>query len=46
MQDTEKGLSTTDIDLQSFYDASVVCATQVEPYSGASNINILTLMQC
>ena len=35
-----KGLAITDIDLQSFYDASVVCATQVEPYSGASNINI------
>ena len=35
-----KGLPTSDIDLQSFYDASVVCETQVEPYSGASNINI------
>ena len=35
-----KGLSTNEIDLQSFYDASVVCETQVEPYSGASNINI------
>ena len=35
-----KGLSTSEIDLQSFYDASVVCETQVEPYSGASNINI------
>ena len=35
-----KGLSISDIDLQSFYDASVVCTTQVEPYSGASNINI------
>ena len=35
-----KGLAITDIDLQSFYDASVVCTTQVEPYSGASNINI------
>ena len=35
-----KGLSTSDIDLQSFYDASVVATTQVEPYSGASNINI------
>jgi predicted phage tail protein len=35
-----KGLAISDIDLQSFYDASVVCATQVEPYSGASNINI------
>jgi hypothetical protein len=35
-----KGLSTSEIDLQSFYDASQVCETQVEPYSGASNINI------
>ena len=35
-----KGLAITDIDLQSFYDASVICTTQVEPYSGASNINI------
>jgi hypothetical protein len=35
-----KGLAISEIDLQSFYDASVVCVTQVEPYSGASNINI------
>ena len=35
-----KGLATTDVDLQSFYDASVVCATQVTPYSGGSDINI------
>ena len=35
-----KGLSTNDIDLQSFYDASVVCETQVTPYSGGSDINI------
>jgi hypothetical protein len=35
-----KGIATADIDLQSFYDASQVCVTQVEPYSGASNINI------
>ena len=35
-----KGLAISDIDLQSFYDASVICTTQVEPYSGASNINI------
>jgi hypothetical protein len=35
-----KGLAISSIDLQSFYDASVICATQVEPYSGASNINI------
>jgi hypothetical protein len=35
-----KGIAISEIDLQSFYDASVVCETQVEPYSGASNINI------
>ena len=35
-----KGLATTDIDLQSFYDASQVCITQVTPYSGGSDINI------
>jgi len=35
-----KGLSTSEIDLQSFYDASQVCETQVTPYSGASDINI------
>jgi hypothetical protein len=35
-----KGLSTSEIDLQSFYDASQVCETQVTPYSGGSNINI------
>ena len=35
-----KGLSTTDIDLQSFYDASVICETQVTPYSSGSDINI------
>ena len=35
-----KGLATTDVDLQSFYDASVVCSTQVTPYSGGSDINI------
>ena len=35
-----KGLSTSDIDLQSFYDASVICATQVTPFSGGSDINI------
>ena len=35
-----KGIATADIDLHSFYDASVICETQVEPYSGASNINI------
>ena len=35
-----KGLTTSEIDLQSFYDASQVCVTQVTPYSGASDINI------
>jgi len=35
-----KGLATSDIDLQSFYDASQVCVTQVTPYSGGSDINI------
>jgi len=35
-----KGLATTEIDLQSFYDASLICETQVTPYSGASDINI------
>ena len=35
-----KGLSTDEIDLQSFYDASQVCETQVTPYSGGSDINL------
>ena len=35
-----KGLTTSEIDLQSFYDASQTCITQVAPYSGGSNINI------
>src|SRR5210317_291569 len=35
-----KGLTTSEIDLQSFYDASQVCETQVTPYSGGSDINI------
>ncbi len=35
-----KGISTSNIDLQSFRDASLVCITQVTPYSGASDINI------
>ncbi len=35
-----KGLSINEINLQSFYDASVVCQTQVTPYSGSGNINI------
>ncbi len=35
-----KGIATSDIDLQSFYDASQVAVTQVTPYSGGSDINI------
>ena len=35
-----KGVAISEIDLQSFYDASVVAETQVTPYSGASDINI------
>jgi len=35
-----KGLSISEMDLQSFYDASQVCETQVTPYSGGSDINI------
>ena len=35
-----KGIAVSEIDLQSFYDASVICETQVTPYSGASDINI------
>ena len=36
-----KGIATTDIDLQSFYDASQVCITQVTPFSGgSSDINL------
>ena len=35
-----KGLSVNDIDLQSFYDASQVCVTQVTPYSSGDDINI------
>jgi hypothetical protein len=35
-----KGLTASEIDLQSFYDASQVCVTQVTPYSGGSDINI------
>ena len=35
-----KGLTTSEINLQSFYDASQVCETQVTPYSGGSDINI------
>ena len=35
-----KGIATSNIDLQSFYDASQVCVTQVTPFSGGSDINI------
>jgi len=35
-----KGLSINEIDLQSFYDASLICETQVTPYSGGDDINI------
>jgi len=35
-----KGLAVSEIDLQSFYDASQICETQVTPYSGGSDINI------
>jgi len=35
-----KGIATTDINLQSFYDASQVCVTQVTPFSGGSDINL------
>tara|TARA_B100000683_G_scaffold275893_1_gene328045 strand:+ start:283 stop:2376 length:2094 start_codon:yes stop_codon:yes gene_type:complete len=35
-----KGLATTDIDLQSFRDASQVCITQVTPFGGGSDINL------
>ena len=35
-----KGIATANLDLQSFFDASVVCATQVTPFSGGSQINL------
>ncbi len=38
-----KGLLTDELDLQSFYDASLVCATQVTPFSGGSDINIFDI---
>ena len=38
-----KGLAVSEIDLQSFYDASQVCITQVTPYSGGSDINIFDI---
>jgi hypothetical protein len=38
-----KGLSINEMDLQTFYDASLVCETQVTPYSGGSDINIFDI---
>jgi hypothetical protein len=35
-----KGIAISEINLQSFYDASQVCVTQVTPYTGGSDINI------
>ena len=35
-----KGIATGNLDLQSFFDASVVCSTQVTPFSGGSQINL------
>ena len=35
-----KGIATSNLDLQSFFDASQVCETQVTPFSGGSDINI------
>ena len=38
-----KGLAISEIDLQSFYDSSLICETQVTPYSGGSDINIFDI---
>jgi len=38
-----KGLAVSEIDLQSFYDASLICETQVTPYSGGTDINIFDI---
>ena len=35
-----KGISVSDIDLQSFYNASQTAITQVTPYSGGADINL------
>jgi len=35
-----KGIATSSLNLQSFYDASQVCVTQVTPFSGGSDINL------
>lgn len=36
-----KGIPIANIDIPSFYTASTVCATQITPYSGASQINLI-----
>ena len=35
-----KGIPIGDIDIPSFYTASTIATTQIEPYSGGSNINL------
>ena len=35
-----KGIATSSLNLQSFYDASQDCVTQVTPFSGGSDINL------
>ena len=35
-----KGISVDDIDITSFYNASLIAETQVTPYSGGSDINL------
>jgi hypothetical protein len=35
-----KGIPIADIDIPSFYTASTIATTQIEPYSGGSNINL------
>ena len=36
-----KGIPIANIDIPSFYTASTVCATQITPYTGASQINLI-----
>jgi len=36
-----KGIPIANIDIPSFYTASTVCTTQITPYSGASQINLI-----
>ena len=36
-----KGIPIANIDIPSFYTASTVCATQITPYSGAAQINLI-----